>query len=96
MFEKAYAAQKERVRIALKGRPLYEFGKYNLIAAQINELHQCIVDAHKRDPSIDLGDVNGALARSVDRLCDLEFDAATALAEEVERLLLEAKRKCSS
>jgi hypothetical protein len=50
VFEKAYAAQKERVRIALKGRPLYEFGKYNLIAAQINELHQCIVDAHKRDP----------------------------------------------
>jgi hypothetical protein len=93
VFEKAYAAQEERVRIALKGRPLYEFGKYNLIVAQVNELHACIIEAAKRDPALNLADADAATVRAIDRLCDLEFDAAAASAEEAERLLLAAKRQ---
>ena len=34
-----------------------------------------------------------ALAWATQRLCDLEFDDATALAERAERLLVEAKRQ---
>jgi hypothetical protein len=56
-------------------------------------LHACIIEARKRDPSLDLADANEAIMRAIVALCNLDFDAAAASAEEAEGLLLAAKRR---
>jgi hypothetical protein len=80
-----------------KGKPFREFQpRFNLLSAQINEIHVCTVEALKRDASLDIADVITAHAHAIAKLCELEFDAAAASAERAERLLVEAKRRKGS
>jgi hypothetical protein len=100
-YEKFYQMQEDAVQAAIRrrGRRLdsEEQGKFNLLSAQINELHVCTVEALNRDSSLDIADVITAHAHAITKLiCDLDFDAAAASAERAERLLVEAKRRKGS
>jgi hypothetical protein len=53
------------------------------VCGQIAELHASIVEACNRNPEIDTTEARLALAHAIKQQCDLDFDAASALAETI-------------